>query len=830
LKKITVVFFIVFCFSFFLTCSTGAWNSGDSDIWIGKDDALYVDARGFLRNQKGGEVVLRGVNTGGWMVQESWMCPVYGQDREWANMDTIKAMQERGWTAAQIQELFDTYQDNWITTDDFDFFKSRGVNSIRVPFWYRNFMTDEEGTWINNDNGSYTETANPGFRRLDWAITQAKKRGMYVILDLHGAPGGQSADHCTGTLGKNELWVNPVYEQATVDLWLALAGRYKDEPAVAGYDLLNEPMNNGGTVGPSIWAPGTTRAVHETVRVYDRLYREIRKIDPDTIIIMETVWDMHLPDPKYAHNGPLDINDRFSGKTVPWDKNIMYSMHVYDHGRDFDSSVSQSSPPARGSIDFRVWELTEARKKWGVGVHIGEFNNDAQGNQYDAYRLYNSNKINWNMWTYKIGGSNMGNWSLFQSPYRSNANPMTDSFETIKNSRWGESIRTFRRGTNTAINDYSQTDMLSVYSSGQRQRIVGVINAPIGGASGPVLADDNDTGSGLAAGAVTRKMPAKPVINPSTMTFNTAGRQNITITCADANAVIRYTVNGLTPSRDSALYTGAFALDAAADKTAVVRARSFTEDGVSSTAHAAYTVRKTAVPSFSSGEAWPDGPFNLSIRAEGGAEIWYSLNGGVYTLFTSPINIASSVTVTSYAVRSAMSKSETVSRVYKFGTPPKMYHNFASLDGVRAGNYANVSNADSDWEYSPNGKAAAMTVLNSGMPGMGERSLVIAPEGGGVFDASGFNYMIIVFKDPANNSYWININRDSSGAVSGWSDHKNIAASPASSSAGQWVMSAIPVVNTGMRINNITFGQYNANTYLIDCIYFAVNADDPPKR
>jgi len=417
-------------------------NSGKSDKVedgrIGPNDALNVDENGYLRNRLGREVVLRGVNLGGWMIQESWMCPVYGPDRQWANLDTINAMKNRDFTDDQIQELFDTYQDNWITADDFDFLKSKGVNSIRIPFWYRNFMSDEAGVWINNDNGSETVTQNPGFKRLDWAVEQAKKRGIYVILDMHGAPGGQSMDHSSGTLGKNEVYTNQAYEQITADLWKAIALRYKDEAAVAAYDLLNEPQNNGGYSGNNAWPPGSVRAVYETIRMYDILYRAVRSVDPDKICIMEGIWSMNLPDPKYIHNGGLDQNSRYSGKTSAW-VNVMYSMHLYDSKWN--------------DINKRVNELKKARNDWKVAVHVGEFNN-GDDQQTNAYNLYNENKLSWNMWTYKIAGANMGNWSLYQATNKAKANPETDSFEIIKQ-KWGETLSTFTYGTNDLNNGYS---------------------------------------------------------------------------------------------------------------------------------------------------------------------------------------------------------------------------------------------------------------------------------------------------------------------------------------------------------------------------------------
>jgi len=433
---------------------TCASISAQRDGWIYRglpltaDDTITVNADGYLENRKGEAVVLRGINLGGWLIQESWMCPVYGIDREWALLDTIREMEKRGWSAAEIQELFDTYQDNWLTEDDFNFLKSLKINYVRLPFWYRNFMSDDKGSWIHNDDGSGAETTNPGFKRFDWAIEQAKSRGMYVIPALHGAVGGQAMSHGTGTLRKNELYTNPAYEQYTANLWKAIAKRYKDEPAIAAFDLLGEPNNNDGYEGANNWPSGSPRAVHETIRLYDRLYREVRSVSPDRILMFEAVWDMGaLPDPAYVHNGPLDQTDHYSGKTVVWE-NVLYSMHLYDH--------------SKRNIDKGVNELKNARSVWKVAVIVGEFKNDVEGLQGYAYKLYNTNKYSWSSWTYKIAGSNMGSWSLYQSIFKPNVNPMTDSYETIKQ-KWGETLRTFRPGSAFAINGYAKTDMFDKF-------------------------------------------------------------------------------------------------------------------------------------------------------------------------------------------------------------------------------------------------------------------------------------------------------------------------------------------------------------------------------
>ena len=81
---------------------------------------------------------------------------------------------------------------------------------------------------------------NPGFQRLDWVIHMAEKYGLYVILDMHGCPGGQSKDHCAGFARQSELFANTKYQDAMEKLWTAIAARYKDSPAVAAYDIMNE--------------------------------------------------------------------------------------------------------------------------------------------------------------------------------------------------------------------------------------------------------------------------------------------------------------------------------------------------------------------------------------------------------------------------------------------------------------------------------------------------------------------------------------------------------------------------------------------------------------
>lgn len=360
---------------------------------------------GYLKNQSGEIVVLKGVNAGGWLIQESWMCPVSGADRAWANLDSINALKGRGFTQEQIQTLFDSYQDNWFTAIDLDNLEAMGINCVRVPFWYRNFMSDEKGTWITGDDMD----TNPGIKRLDWVIDECGKRGMYVILDCHGAPGGQSMDHCCGTLCKNEVYDSAENRAILKDLWTRIANRYQGNPVVAAYDILNEPQNNKGYEGTNSWMPGTKEALVRTYAIYDEMYQAIRAVDSDHVISVEAIWDGKcLPNPK-----------KFG-----W-ANMLYQMHIYDR--------------TKFMVKHRINELKRFQKKYGVAAYAGEFNCGPQ--EELAMDLFNQRGISWTTWAYKGAKQRLGNnWFLYvkQMPY---VDVNVDSYEDML-CKWGSVLRT----------------------------------------------------------------------------------------------------------------------------------------------------------------------------------------------------------------------------------------------------------------------------------------------------------------------------------------------------------------------------------------------------
>ncbi len=357
-----------------------------------KELSLLSVKDGYIVNEKGEKVVLKGINLGNWLLWETWMGFVTEYTEDWAYFDTLQVLLDR-FGEEKTNELVKAYEDNFVTEDDISQIEKLGFNCVRVPFWYRNFMT-EDGEWLTKDMNE-----NPGFKRLDWLISVCEKYGIYVILDMHGAPGGQSKNHCTGKAGRNELYEGEGKMDTAVALWGAIAQRYKNNKTVAAYDLLNEPQNNGGYDGDYSWAAESEEAVARTNKAYDILYKAVRSVDANHIISFEGVWSTTvLPNPDEMGY-----------------ENLLYQLHLYD--RD------------KGMIKYRVKELKTARKDWGVAVIVGEYNNGEF--EYYAQKQYDKNdisRVKWNYKTYNAGEQ----WGIFNKDVE-RIDIKTASYEEIMN-------------------------------------------------------------------------------------------------------------------------------------------------------------------------------------------------------------------------------------------------------------------------------------------------------------------------------------------------------------------------------------------------------------
>ncbi len=362
----------------------------------------FLKANGkVLKNNygQGDTVYLRGTNAGGYMLQEFWLTPTDYTANVTDQTDLINTLTNRfGSDAAKT--LINTYESNYWKESDFDTCASLGINCIRLPIWYRNFV-DENNNWYSN-----------AFDRVDWFVEQAGKRGIYVIIDMHGAYGSQNGSDHSGVDGGNDkkgaseffFGSNAASNQEKYyQMWEKIAEHYNSNPVVAGYDLLNEPYNeyryNSGYSDDQL---------HSWLwNIYDNAYKRIRAKDPTHVIIMEATWEpTDLPNPD----------------TYGWE-NVMYEYHNYLYD-DYENANGQQI----ANMQKRINNINSAN--YNVPSYMGEFSYFNSPSTWEqGLKLLNDSGLNWTNWTYKCV-STYGNWGLVNQSV-SSVNAESDSYDTI---------------------------------------------------------------------------------------------------------------------------------------------------------------------------------------------------------------------------------------------------------------------------------------------------------------------------------------------------------------------------------------------------------------
>jgi len=322
----------------------------------------------------GNEVLLRGYAPGGWLLIEGYM--MHETDGSIGAQHQIKSNLVSLMGAEKTEEFFKKWRENHFTKRDVDSLASWGFNSIRVPLHYNLFTlpiqeepTAGENTWLEE-----------GFSIVDNVLAWAKPHNMYVILDLHAAPGGQgrNTDISDYDPNKPSLWESEQNKSKTVALWRKIAERYKDNEWIGGYDLLNETN----------WDLPEGKDLKD---LFVRITNAIREVDDKHIIIIEGN--------DYANN--------FTGLLPPWDDNMAYSFHKYWNSTNED--------------DLN-WILP-IREQYDVPLWMGESGENSNTWYTDAVSLFENNNVGWAWWAMKKIGS-------VNSPYRIVVN---DGYQKILN-------------------------------------------------------------------------------------------------------------------------------------------------------------------------------------------------------------------------------------------------------------------------------------------------------------------------------------------------------------------------------------------------------------
>ncbi len=308
------------------------------DGFVHARDARLVDG-------SGRPLLLRGVGLGNWMLPEGYMWR-FGPGAE--SPREIEALVERLLGPDAAARFWDGFRDAFIAEADIARIAASGFDHVRLPINAR-VIQDADG-----------EPIEAGYAMIDRLIAWCRAHRLWVLLDLHGAPGGQTGTNIDDSPNLlPELFMQPRYRDLTLRLWRDLATRYAGETVVLGYDLLNEPLPNG-------WQH---TYADQLAKLYRDLTAEIRTVDPDHLIVYEgshwaTNWDIF---------------------TEVWDENSLLQFHKY-----------WSSPDEASIAAF-----LETRDRLGLPIYMGEGGENTLEWLYAAFRLYEAHDIGWNFWPWK---------------------------------------------------------------------------------------------------------------------------------------------------------------------------------------------------------------------------------------------------------------------------------------------------------------------------------------------------------------------------------------------------------------------------------------------
>jgi endoglucanase len=325
---------------------------GEEPIQMNSEVSRPATFAGFLRagdgvllDGDGREVLLRGVGLGNWLLPEGymWCLPEHIDSPR-----RIEAFVEGLVGTERAERFWDRFRDTFIGEEDVRRIAEEGMNHVRLPLNARLIM-DEDGH-LREEAMAYVD------RCIDWCRTHR----LWVVLDLHGAPGGQTGTNIDDSPNRRpELFERPHYRELTIHLWTLLATRYRDEPVVAGYDLLNEPLPDEHQY----------RYAEDLVDLYQELTVAIRAVDPHHLIIYEgTHW---------ATN--------WSIFDAVWDPNSLLQFHRY------------WCPPDRP----RIQEYLDVRDRLGLPIYMGEGGENNLAWLQTAFQLYEDHGVSWNHWPWK---------------------------------------------------------------------------------------------------------------------------------------------------------------------------------------------------------------------------------------------------------------------------------------------------------------------------------------------------------------------------------------------------------------------------------------------
>ncbi len=363
-------------------------------------------------NQKGDTVYLRGFGLGGMLHMENFING-YPSNEETMREGLLEVLGEKKYNL-----FFDTFYKSYFTEPDAKYIHSMGLNLVRIPINYRRFEDDM-------NPGVIKENA---FQYLDSVIELCARNKIYTIIDLHALPGSQNQHwHSDNPTHKALFWQHKDFQDRALHLWEVIAEHYKNQPWVAGYDLINEPAEPTG---------------EKVFPYYKRLREVILKIDPNHILFLE--GDRYAVD--------------FSKFTEVWD-NVVYTNHDYAipgfiTGGDYPGLTGKRYYD-KDTLEQDFLKRSEYMFSHKVPLWVGEFgpvytgNPEKDGMRYqilkDQLAYYRKYKVSWCIWLYKDLGLQAVIHQNDNAPYMKLVSPFLSKKDFLGSDAWGATDKNIRQ-------------------------------------------------------------------------------------------------------------------------------------------------------------------------------------------------------------------------------------------------------------------------------------------------------------------------------------------------------------------------------------------------
>ncbi|MBQ8225749.1 MAG: glycoside hydrolase family 5 protein [Bacteroides sp.] len=302
-----------------------------------------------LIQPNGEKLFIMGTNLGNWLNPEGYMF----RFRKTNSARFINEMLCQMVGPDFAADFWKAFKENYVTREDIRFIKSTGSNTIRLPFHYKLF-TDEDYMGLT--------AKQDGFARVDSLVEWCREEGLYLILDMHDAPGGQTGDNIDDSYGYPWLFESEASQQLYCDIWKQIADRYKNEPVILGYELFNEPI--------APYFKNMDELNSKLEEVYKKGVAAIREVDKNHIILL----------------GGAQWNGNFRPfKDATFDNKIMYTCHRY------------GGPATKEAIHHFI----SFRDSVNLPMYMGEIGHNTDEWQADFCRVMKENNIGYTFWPYK---------------------------------------------------------------------------------------------------------------------------------------------------------------------------------------------------------------------------------------------------------------------------------------------------------------------------------------------------------------------------------------------------------------------------------------------